>query len=146
MKYERIKDYEEARFRQATGVKKETFFAMVEVLKAEYKKVHSRHNGRKRKLSIEDMLLATLEYLYEYRTYECIAASYGLARPNIYKVIKWVEETLIKDGMFSLPGKRALARKDTNIEFIVVDTTETPIERPQKGQKQYYSGKKNDTP
>ncbi len=31
------------------------------------------------KLSIEDQLLATLEYLREYRTYAHIAASYGIA-------------------------------------------------------------------
>jgi hypothetical protein len=146
MKYEIIKDYKEERFKLITGVKKATFLAMVEVLAAEYKKVHSKHNGRKRKLSLEDMLLATLEYLFEYRTYECIAASYGLAKPNIYKVTKWVEDTLIKSGLFSLQGKRVLTREEADIEVIVVDTTETPIERPQKGQKEYYSGKKNDIP
>ena len=145
MKYENIKDYQDARFRLVTGVKRETFFTMVEILEAEQKRVHSKHNGRRRKLSIEDMLLAALEYLTEYRTYECIAASYGLTRPNIYKVIKWVEDTLVKSGKFRLPGKRVLANKDNTIEFIVVDTTETPIERPKKGQKAYYSGKKNDT-
>ena len=41
-------------------------------------------------LSIEDLLLATLEYLREYRTYAHIAASYGIAESNIYRGIKWV--------------------------------------------------------
>jgi hypothetical protein len=47
--------------------------------------------------------------------------------------------------MFKLPGKRVLASKNVELSFIVVDSTETPIERPKKGQKRYYSGKKNDT-
>ena len=32
------------------------------------------------------------------------------------------------------------------IKDIVVDVSEQPIESPKKGQKKYYSGKKNDTP
>jgi hypothetical protein len=57
--------------------------------------------------------------------------------------IQWVEDTLVKDGTFSLPGKRVLKRKSAVIEYIVVDVTESPINRPQKNQKDYYSGKKN---
>lgn len=144
MKYITIKDYPETRFKQTVGVTKATFNAMVETLKEAYRKRHSKHNGRHRKLCVEDMLLAALEYLYEYRTYECIGASYGLSKPNIYKTIKWVEDELIASGLFSLPGKRVLT-DETNIEVIIVDTTETPINRPKKGQKHYYSGKKNDT-
>ena len=52
-------------------------------------------------------MLATLEYLREYRTYAHIAASYGIAESNIYRGIKWVEDTLIRDGTFSLPGRKA---------------------------------------
>jgi hypothetical protein len=35
-----------------------------------------------------------------------------------------------------------LKRKSGTIQYIVVDVTESPINRPQKGQKEYYSGKK----
>ena len=40
-------------------------------------------------MSIEDLLLVTLEYLRKYRTYAHIAASYGIAESNIYRGIKW---------------------------------------------------------
>ncbi|GHU97089.1 hypothetical protein FACS1894208_12350 [Clostridia bacterium] len=40
----------------------------------------------------------------EYRTYAHIAASYGIAESNLYRTVKWVEDTLVKDGAFSLPG------------------------------------------
>ena len=145
MKYEMIKEFKEERFRQVVGVEKGTFYAMLAVLKEAYAKLHSKHNGRHRKLNIEDMLLATLEYLYEYRTYECIGASYGLSKQNMQKTVKWVEDELVACGLFSLPSKKVL-KNETNIEVILVDTTETPIQKPKKNQRKYYSGKKNDTP
>ncbi len=99
-----------------------------------------RHRGRAPKLSIEDLLLATLEYLWEYRTYAHIVASYGIAESNIYRGIKWVENTLIQDITFSLPGRKAPLKSDMDYEVILVDAPESPIERPPK--KRYYSGKK----
>jgi len=54
-----------------------------------------------------------------------------------------VENTLVKDGTFELPGKRILKKKLNAIEYIVVDVTESPINRPKNNQKEYYSGKKN---
>ena len=141
MKYNTIKDYPNNRFKTAVGISRETFDAMAEVLYIAYIKRHSKHNGRHRRLSIEDMLLAALEYLYEYRTFECIGASYGMTKQGIHKVIKWVEDELVSCGLFSLPGKKAL-QDGTSIGVILVDTTETPIQRPKRGQKHYYSGKK----
>jgi len=139
MKYELVKDFRNERFRQVTGVNISTFDAMVEVLKSAYSDIHKNH-GRNRKLSVEDMLLMTLEYYKEYRSFDCIGASYGISKSTVYKVICWVENILIKCGLFKLDGKKALIHPDTEIELVIVDTTETPI----KGQKRYYSGKKND--
>jgi len=144
MKYENIKNHKEAAFKQVTGVTPATFDAMMEVVNAAYGEAHKRR-GRHRKLSREDMLLMTLEYYKEYRTLECIGASYGLKKTNVGKTIKWVEEVLINSGMFSLPGKKKLTQSDIEFEVIVVDTTEAPIQRPKSGQKDYYSGKKNGT-
>jgi hypothetical protein len=44
---------------------------------------------------LEETLLMTLEYLREYRTYFHISQSYGLSEGYTYKLIKWVEDTLI---------------------------------------------------
>lgn len=147
MKYENIKSLKESEFKQITGVSLRTFDVMVLALKAAYEKVHMKHGrmyGRKRKLSIEDNLLMMLEYYKEYRTFQCIGASYGLTKSATRKAIMWVEEVLIKSGLFNLLGKKALANVDAKIDVIVVDSTETPIERPKNKQKKYYSGKKND--
>ena len=77
MKYENIKKYKDAQFRRITGVKRATFEKMVEIVGEAEKAVRSK-GGPKPSLSVEDMLLATLEYLREYRTYAHIAVSYGL--------------------------------------------------------------------
>ena len=146
-KYEDIKDYKKAAFRAVTGITPATFEAMLQVIKEAYGALH-KNRGRHRKLSCEDMLLMTLEYYKEYRTLECIGASYGLQKSNVGKTIKFAEEALLKSGLFSLPGKRKLVQSNTEIDIIIVDTTETPIQRPKcpKKQKDYYSGKKNVIP
>jgi len=143
-KYENIRSYKETDFRAVTGVLPDTFTAMLEAVEAAYATAH-KNRGRHRKLSRADMLLMTLEYYKEYRTLECLGASYGLRKTNVGKTIKWVEEVLIKSGRFSLPSKKQLLKEGVGIEVIVVDTTETPIQRPKSKQRKYYSGKKRDT-
>ena len=59
----------------------------------------------------------------------------------MYRNIKWIEEILLKDGTFSLPGKKELLKSDAEYEIILIDATETPMECPKKTKK-YYSGKK----
>ena len=145
MKYEKINEYNENKFRRITGVKRATFEKMVEILKKSYAEKHKRR-GRKPKLSIENQLLAALEYWREYRTYAHIAASYGIAESNIYRSIKWIENTLIKDGTFSLPGKKELLKSDTDYEVVLIDATETLVERPQKNKESITQERKKDIP
>ena len=145
MKYEKIAKYTNTKFRRITGVKRATFDKMVEILQKGYTEKH-RRRGRRAKLSIEDLLLATLEYLREYRTYAHIAASYGIAESNIYRGIKWVEDTLIRDGTFSLPGRKAPLKRDAEYEVILVDATESPIERPQKSKNDTIPARKSGIP
>jgi hypothetical protein len=76
------------------------------------------------------MLLVTLEYIREYRIYAHVAASYGVCESSIYLIIKWVENILIKDGTFSLPGRKALLKSDMEYEVMLIDATESPVERP----------------
>ena len=91
-------------------MKKKTFEKAVEILNAKRAAEHAK-NVWKPKLCIEDKLLATLEYLWEYSTMAHIAASYGIAESNIHATIRWVESALVKDGTFSLPGKKALKKR-----------------------------------
>ena len=74
---------------------------------------------------------------------ESIGADYGVKKSTVCESIQWVENTLAKDKTFKLPDKRVLKETSDTIEYIVIDVTESPIQRPKKGQKEYYSGKKN---
>jgi len=121
----------EENFRRLTGVKQKTFEKMVEIV-SEAHRIKKARGGRKNKLSVEKMVLMTLEYLREYRTYFHIAETRGISESYAYKIIKWVEDVLIKDGAFSLPGRKALLKSDIEYEVILIDATETPIERPKK--------------
>jgi len=46
--------------------------------------------------------------------------------------VKWVEDMLIKHPDFALPVRKALLKSDMEYEIILVDASETPIERPKK--------------
>lgn len=144
MKYEQIKHLNEERFRRLTGVKRSTFEMMLKIL-MEADKIKKSKGGRKNKLSTEDRLLITLEYIREYRTYFHISQSYNTSESAAYKTIKWVEDTLIKHSMFALPGRKALLKSDAKYEVILIDATETPIERPKKDKNAFIPGRKNDT-
>jgi hypothetical protein len=130
-KYEELKQLPPAQFRRLTGVKPETFSEMVSILIA-VKNSRYRKAGRKGELTIEDKLLMALEYLREYRTYFHLGRSYGLSESACYRACRWVEDTLIKSGTFSLPGKKALLKSEVKYEVILVDASESPIERPKK--------------
>jgi hypothetical protein len=131
MKFEIVKGLDEEKFRRLTGVKRTTFNKMVEILE---QSIQNRRTtkGRKKKLSIENMLLMTLEYIREYRTYFHISQSYSISESNAYKTVKWVEDTLIKHPDFALPGRKALLKSEMEYEVILIDASETPIERPKK--------------
>jgi hypothetical protein len=135
----------ESVFNRLYGVKPDTFAKMTAILQKEYDKMH-KAGGSPPKLKVKDKLTATLKYLREYRTMESIGADYGVSKSTICESIQWVENTLAKDKTFKLPGKKVLKKTSDTIEYMIVDVTESPIQRPKKGQKEYYSGKKNATP
>ena len=109
MKYENAKNLSDREFRRNVGIKRETFERMLKIISVAYTKKHERR-GRKPKLSLEDQLLAALEYWREYRTYARIALDFGIDESNMYRGILWIEDVLIKDGTFSLPGKKSFKR------------------------------------
>jgi hypothetical protein len=116
---------------------------MVEIVAAA-DKIKKAKGGRPNTLTIEDRILMTLEYLREYRTYLHIAASYGISESNTFENIRWIENVLIKSREFSLPGKKALLKSDHEFEIVLVDATESPIERPKKNSANFTRAKKSD--
>lgn len=143
MKYHKIQGLEDEKFRRLTGVKRSTFEKMINILKdADIKK--KAQGGRKNKLCIEDQLLMALEYIREYRTYFHTSQSYGVSESSAYKTIKWIEDTLIKHPDFSLPGRKALLKSEMEYELVLIDATESRIERPKKDKKDSTQERKKD--
>ena len=115
------------RFKRLTGVSPQTFDEMLSVLRQSW-----RDFGRPCKLSREDQLLVALMYWREYRSLAHIGATYQISEPTVSRTIRRVEDTLMQSGKFTLPGKKQVAKSDMVWQFVVIDTTETPMERPQK--------------
>lgn len=133
MKYKQVKNLKDVEFRRLTGIKKTTFYVMISLLK-KAEKEKKKLGGRPSKLSMGNRLLMALEYLREYRTYFHVANSYGISESNCFQAIRWIENTLVASGKFSLPGRKELLKSDMEYETILIDVTESPIERPKKSK------------
>ena len=144
MSYEQIKDLRPALFKRYCGVKPDTFHKIVTVV-SDHLSNRRVKTGRPPKLSVEDQVLMTLEYWREYRTFFHIARSWGIHESSVWRTIRRVEDILTKSRAFKLPGKKVLQPSDHEIEFIVVDVAETPVERPKKSKKPTTAARRSDT-
>ena len=140
----RIANLAEEKYQVIFGVHKATFDAMLAILIRAYEEMRKK-GGRKRKLSVLDMLVITLGYYHDYRTMENIAFDYGVHKQRVCEAVAWAEQVLIKDGMFALPSKRKLTESDSGIGFIIVDATECETERPKKNKAKPTPANKNAT-
>jgi DDE superfamily endonuclease len=147
MKFQAAQKLSDEEFRRLTGVKRPTFNKMVGILENSVENRKSKSaRGRKKKLSIETSLFMALEYIREYRTYFHISQSYGISESSAYKTVKWVEDTLIQHPDFALPGRKALLKSDIEYDVILIDATESPIERPKKSKNSFIPERRKDTP
>ena len=142
MRYEAIRELKSEAFKRLTGVKPEIFKQMVGVLREA--ETCKKKSGRPSKLPLEDKLLLAMSYWREYRTQFHIAASYGLHESSANRIITQVEDTLIRSGAFSLPKRREVAETDWTV--VLVDATESPIERPKKNSGGTTAGSRSATP
>ena len=133
MTYEQVKSLKPEDFKRLCGVRPETFKQMLEAVRS--LEGAKQKTGRPGKLSLEDQLLMTLEYWREYRTYFHIGQSWRVNESTAYRIIRKIEDTLTKSRAFTLPGKKRLATSNNQFEVVVVDVTESPIERPKKNKK-----------
>ncbi len=138
----RIAKLKEEEYQALFGVRKPTFEAMLTVLTERFAQMHSA-GGRPPRLSVLDKLIITLGYYREYRTMQHIGFDYDVSKSRISDAVRWVEDTLLKSGQFSLPSKRALLDSNTDIEIVIVDVTEQETERPQKNKANHTQARKN---
>ena len=144
-KYERAQELTNEQFKRIIGVKRATFEEMKNTLQVAYAEKHKRR-GRHSKLSVEEMLFLALEYWRQYTTFAELGFEYGVAESTAHDITVWVENVLIKSEKFSLPGKKVLLDEETELQIILVDVTESPIERPPKNKRNGTQEKRKDTP
>jgi len=143
--YEKIQKLGEKEFKRITGVTRELFEKMLQRLKEQYAKYHS--GGGAPGQPVELRLTLALEYWREYRTFEHMSNDHQLPKSTINEMVLWVEYALEQDAEFKLADlkERFKPGEESEIEIVIVDVEEQPIERPKVEQEKSYSGKKNVT-
>ncbi len=142
MKIEKAKQLTARKFKRMTGVSRQTFELMVDVVKADAQK--KKKPGRRSKLIVESQVLMVIQYWREYRTYYHIGLDWGLSESAVCRAVLKIENILISSSKFSLPGKKELLKMSLHEDLVVMDVMESPIEKPSKGQKMFFSGKQGE--
>lgn len=141
MRYTDLCHLNPAAFQRFTGFTPELFHQMLDCLtpiKPPF--------GRPSALSVADQLLVTVMYWREYRTLYHIAVSFGVSEATVCRIVHKVENRLIKSGKFSLPGRKALRDGNLSVTLAVVDSSQSPIERPKKNRNATTAAKRNAIP
>ena len=124
MRFETIQEEREDQFKRLVGVRKETFDLMLRTIHGQ-----RREFGRPPKLGLADQLLMTLLYWREYRTLFHLSRDFDISEATASRTVRKVEDLLIRSKAFRLPGKKSLRSREEAYEVVIVDATESPIER-----------------
>jgi hypothetical protein len=143
MKNQSYLNLKPSQFQRRFGIKIQTLKAMVNALENFKSENQKDRRGRRTILTLEEQVLVALEYWREYRTYFHIGTSWGVSESTICRIVTDIESTLMKTGKFRIPGKKALLKDSDYPEFVVMDVTETAIERPKKNRKYITQARKN---
>ena len=146
-KFEKIQRLEDKDFKLITGVTKEVFDKMLEVLLEDHERTHAK--GGRKGVPVELRLTIALEYWREYRSMRHMALDYDIPLSTLCDCITWVEDVLSSSEEFKLQDLKERFKpneEEDAIEVVLIDVEEQPIERPKVGQEKSYSGKKNDIP
>jgi hypothetical protein len=130
-------------FRRRIGIRRRTFRQLYKQVRYSLVQTHqqtplSRRGKPSTVLTLTEKLLLTFVYLRQYPTFEQLGAMFGISESYANKLFHQYLDILVNVGR--LPGHKALL--DGDLQAILIDVTEQPIERPLKAQRDYYSGKK----
>ncbi len=137
-------------FRKLTGITVEKFKEICKELNPKYKEYQIKrlsYNNRKRNigggkqytLGMEDKFLMLLMYYRCYTTHVFLGFIFGIDDSNVSRNMNPLQSLLA--GIFKIPEKRIEMSEDEILELFF-DGTEQQTQRPGKGQKKWYSGKK----
>ena len=149
-------------FRSMTGLTVEAFDQLLPELRAAFAADHRRRldrPGRQRAfgggddfdLGVADQFLLTIVWLRHYPTQECLGYLFGVSDSTALRAVRRCLPVLERSGKdtMRLPDPGRGHRRDlpallqgTPALAVIVDTFEQRTQRPQGGQRAYYSGKK----
>lgn len=140
VKYSKIKNHPHI-FSRLFGIRINEFERILKAVEPEWEKkvIHCyKRPGRNYKLELADLILMLLVYYRSYTTQLFIGFLFGIDDSRVCRIIRTLEPILAK--VMAISKTRHLRQEE--VEEIIIDATEQPIERPKKGQKAFYSGKK----
>ena len=137
-------------FTRLTGLSVEKFNLMYQELQTIYEKYNRNRlarNNRKRKiggggqfkLDLKDRLLMLLMYYRLYVTHAFLGFIFGIDDSNVCRNINPLQPLLAK--IFKIP-ERKICMSEQEVVEVFIDATEQHINRPKRGQRKWYSGKK----
>jgi hypothetical protein len=138
---------DEKKFRHYTGIYRHVYETMLDVVQSA--KANARKHptkGTPNVLSIEDQLLVTVMFWREYRDQQHLSVDFGVHQSTISRAIHEIEAILIQSRQFSLPGRKSLRTPAQKYEVVIVDVTESPVERPKKNKNKNIAAKRNGIP
>ena len=140
---ETVKSCVGKKFRRKVGIRRRTFRQIYKRVRAyldqeQSRQPLSRRGKKSTALTLSEKLLLTFVYWRQYPTFEELGDMFGISESYANKLYHRYLDILVQ--VLRLPGKKALL--DENIQAILLDVTEQPIERPTRKQRQFYSGKK----
>lgn len=107
--------------------------------------------GRKITLPVQEQILLTLVYLYQYPSFLYLGVQFGVCESTANTIFRYwlpiLTELLpasILEQVKKKVGDQEVVKELLTLHELTVDSTEQPIERPtdNEEQKKYYSGKK----
>ena len=137
-------------FRLLTGITPAAFDRLLADLMPRYEQAEARRKGRpgrkrrpgagrKHALTLADRLLMLLMYYRTYTTHAFLGFLFGVDDSAVGRNINPLQPLLA--GIFRIPERRVKLDPE-DIRELFFDATERPTRRPERGQREFYSGKK----
>ena len=137
-------------FRQLTGITPVVFDQLLADLTPRYEQAEAKRKnrpgrqrqpgaGRKHALSLADRLLMLLIYYRTYTTHVFLGFLFGVDDSAVSRNINPLQPLLA--GIFRIPERR-IKLEPEEMRELFFDATERPTRRPERGQREFYSGKK----
>ena len=129
IRVEKLLNLNDEDFKLHTGMKKHTFYKILEYLTSYYNESHKSHkNGNRKGMSVVCRLVLALTYWREYRPMRQMGLDYDVPKSTVCDCIKWVERALenwdeIKINDIKTEIEKA-KENGINVEIIIGDVEE----------------------